>query len=108
MLEPFVLLLAPYAPHLAEELWHKLGHAESLAYVTFPTFDPALLVEDTVQIVIQVNGKIRARLDVPAQLTKAELEQRALVHADVKAAIAGKSIKKIIVVPGKLVNIAVS
>ena len=108
VLEPFALLLAPYAPHLAEELWHKLGHAESLAYDTFPTFDPALLVEDTVQIVIQVNGKIRARLDVPAQLTKAELEQRALVHADVKAAIAGKSIKKIIVVPGKLVNIAVS
>ena len=108
VLEPFVLLLAPYAPHLAEELWHKLGHAESLAYEPWPAFDAALLVEDTVQIVVQVNGKIRARLDVPAQLTKAELEQRSLAHADVQAAIAGKSIKKVIVVPGKLVNIAVS
>ena len=106
VLEPFVLLLAPYAPHLAEELWQTLGHIKSLAYEPWPAYDAALLVEETVQIVVQVNGKIRARLDVPAQLTKVELEQRALAHADVQTAIAGKSVKKVVVVPGKLVNIA--
>ena len=108
VLKPFVLLLAPYAPHLAEELWSKLGHAQTLAYEAFPTFDAALLVEDTVQIVVQINGKIRARLDVPTQLAKAELERLALAQPDVQAALAGKSVKKVIIVPGKLVNIAVN
>ncbi|MEI8063410.1 MAG: leucine--tRNA ligase [Verrucomicrobiota bacterium] len=108
VLEPFVLLLASYAPHLAEELWSKLGHAQTLAYEAFPAFDAALLVEATVQIVVQVNGKIRARLDVPAKIANAELEQRALAQPEVQTAIAGKGVKKVIVVPGKLVNIAVS
>jgi leucyl-tRNA synthetase len=106
ILEPFVLVLAPYAPHLAEELWEKLGHRQSLAYEPWPAYDPALLVESTVTIVVQVNGKVRARLDVPADLPTAELEKLALASAKVREFTAGKAIKKVIVVPGKLVNIA--
>jgi len=106
VLEPFVLLLAPYAPHLAEELWQKLGHSRSLAYEPWPSYDSALLVEDTVEIVVQVNGKIRARLQVPSQIQNAELEKLALACADVQPFLNGKKVRKVIVVPGKLVNIA--
>jgi leucyl-tRNA synthetase len=106
VLEPFVLCLAPYAPHLAEELWSKLGHAKSLAYEPFPVYDPALLVENTVTVVVQVNGKVRARLEVPATIGKDELEQRALADKDVQPFLTGKQIKKVVIVPGKLVNIA--
>jgi leucyl-tRNA synthetase len=106
LLEPFVLLLAPYAPHLAEELWEKLGHRQSLAYESWPAYDPALLVESTVQVVVQVNGKVRDKLDVPVDMANAELEKLALACAKVKEFTAGKQIKKVVVVPGKLVNIA--
>jgi len=106
VLEPFVLLLAPYAPHMAEELWEKLGHTRSLAYEPWPAHDPAVLVESTVQIVVQVNGKVRDKLDVPAGIARDELERRALASAKVQEFTAGKQIKKVIVVPGKLVNIA--
>jgi leucyl-tRNA synthetase len=106
VLEPFVLLLAPYAPHLAEELWQMLGHQQSLAYEPWPAHNAALLVESTVQIVVQVNGKVRARLDVPAGLAKEALEKQALAHPEIQPFLAGKDIKKVITVPGKLVNIA--
>ena len=106
VLEPFVLVLAPYAPHLAEELWQKLGHPQTLTCEPWPKYDPALLVENTVTIVVQVNGKVRTRLDVPVQIGKAELEKLALTNADVQAFLAGKTIKKVIVIPGKLINIA--
>ena len=106
LLEPFVLCLAPYAPHLAEELWEKLGHSQSLAYEPWPAYDPTLLVENTITIVLQVNGKVRDKLDVPASLTHAELEQRALANPKIQEFTAGKQIKKVIIVPGKLVNIA--
>jgi leucyl-tRNA synthetase len=108
VLEPFVLILAPYAPHLAEELWEKLGHTTTLAHEPWPAFDPALLVENTVQIVVQVNGKVRDRLDVPVGITKDDLEKLALANAKVQESLAGKQVKKVIVVPGKLVNIAAS
>jgi len=108
LLEPFVLLLAPYAPHLAEEIWEKLGHQQSLAYEPWPQFEPALLKEDTVTIVLQVNGKLRDRADVPAQHSPAELEILALANDRVKEHLAGKQVKKVIVVPGKLVNIVAS
>jgi leucyl-tRNA synthetase len=107
LLEPFVLVLAPYAPHLAEELWAKLGHAKSLTYEPFPAYDASLLIESTVQIVVQVNGKVRARLDIPAGLAKDELEKQALAHPEVQTFLAGKQVRKVITVPGKLVNIAV-
>ena len=106
VLEPFAILLAPYAPHLAEELWQKLGHPQTLSCEPWPKFDPARLVENTVTIVVQVNGKVRDKLDVPAGISKEELEKLALANEKVREFIGGKAIKKIIVVPGKLVNIA--
>ena len=84
LLEPFVLLLAPYAPHLAEELWEKLGHKQSLAYEPWPKYDEALLVESTVTVVIQVNGKLRDRIEVPADISQAELEKLALANPRVQ------------------------
>ncbi|HXI85369.1 MAG TPA: leucine--tRNA ligase [Verrucomicrobiae bacterium] len=108
LLEPFILVLAPYAPHLAEELWEKLGHKQTLAYEPWPAFDEALLKENTVTVILQVNGKVRDRMDVPAQISREELEKLALANGRVQEHLAGKQIKKIIVVPGKLVNIAAS
>ena len=108
LLEPFVLLLAPYAPHLAEELWEKLGHKQSLAYAPWPTYDDALLKEDKVTVILQVNGKIRDRVEVPTQISAADLEKLALANAHIQEHLAGKQVKKVIVVPGKLVNIAAS
>ena len=108
LLESFVLVLAPYAPHLAEELWEKLGHKQSLAYEPWPKFDAALLKEDKVTVILQVNGKLRDRVEVPAQISQAELEKLALANERVKEHLAGKQVKKVIVVPGKLVNIAAS
>jgi leucyl-tRNA synthetase len=106
LLEPFALLLAPYAPHLAEEIWERVGHGQSLAYEAWPAYDPTLLVESTIQIVVQVNGKVRDKLDVPAEITNADLEKLALGCAKVQEFTAGKQIKKVVVVSGKLVNIA--
>jgi leucyl-tRNA synthetase len=105
VLEPFVLLLSPFAPHLAEELWHALGHTESLAYEPWPTYDPALTKEDEIEVPVQINGKVRFRLTVPAGLSQADLESRALGDENVQALIQGKTIRKVIVVPQKLVNI---
>lgn len=107
VLEPFVLLLAPYAPHLAEELWSALGHPSTLAYEPWPGFDPALTQEDSIEVPVQVNGKLRARLSVPADIDATALEIAARNDAQVMAAIAGKEIKKAIVVPKKLVNFVV-
>jgi len=106
VLEPFVQLLAPYAPHIAEELWQKLGHTQTLTHEPWPEFAPALLVENTVTIVVQVNGKVRDKLDVPTGITNAELEKLALASGKVQESLTGKSVKKVIVVAGKLVNIA--
>jgi leucyl-tRNA synthetase len=105
LLEPFVLILAPYAPHLAEELWEKLGHKQSLAYEPWPKHDVSLLKEDTLTIILQVNGKLRDRADAPAQSSAAELEKLALANDRIKEHLAGKQVKRVIVVPGKLVNI---
>ena len=105
LLEPFVLLLAPYAPHLAEELWEKLGHKQSLACEPWPKYDAALLVESTVTVILQVNGKLRDRIEAPAKASQAELEKLALANPRVQEHLKGKQVKKVVVVPGKLVNI---
>ncbi len=105
LLEPFVLVLAPYAPHLAEELWEKLGHKQSLAHEPWPKYNATLLVESTVTVILQVNGKLRDRVDVVAGAPQAELEKIALANDRVKALLAGKQVRKVIVVPGKLVNV---
>ena len=104
-LEALVLLLAPYAPHAAEELWHALGHGPTLAYEPWPSFDPALTVEDTIEVPVQVNGKIKTRLRVPAGTDAAGLEAAARADPAVMVALAGKAVKKAVVVPGKLVNL---
>lgn len=108
VLEPFVLLLAPYAPHLAEELWRALGHADTLAYEPWPAFDPALTKADEIEVPVQVNGKVRARLKVPAEIGDKELEAAALADEAVKAQLAGKTVKMVKVVPRKLVNVVVA
>ncbi|HTU19036.1 MAG TPA: class I tRNA ligase family protein, partial [Gemmataceae bacterium] len=107
VLEPFVLLLSPFAPHLAEELWHVLGHRETLAYEPWPPFDPALTKADEIEVPVQINGKVRLRITVPAEIDKAELEKTALADERVRALLEGKQVRKLIVVPGKLVNIVV-
>ena len=107
VIEPFLLLLAPFAPHVAEELWAKLGHAQSLAHEPWPAFDPALLVEDTVEIAVQVNGKVRGRVRVPAAADQAAALAAAKADAGVRVHLDGKTIRKEIVVPGKLINIVV-
>ena len=106
-LEPFVLLLSPFAPHLAEELWRTLGHKETLAYEPWPAFDPALAKEDEIEVPVQINGKVRLRLTVPADVDEAALEALALADPKVRELLGGKEPRKVIVVPKKLVNIVV-
>ncbi|EGO6705993.1 MULTISPECIES: leucine--tRNA ligase [Enterococcus] len=103
--EGFVQLLAPIAPHIGEELWQILGNEESLTYVPWPIYDEAALVEDEVEVVFQVNGKLRGKQNVARGLSKEELEQIAMNHEAVKEFIEGKTVRKVIAVPDKLVNI---
>ncbi|MGG4488640.1 leucine--tRNA ligase [Metabacillus idriensis] len=104
-MEGFVKLLSPVAPHLAEELWEKLGHEGTISYETWPAYDEGKLVEDEVEIVVQVNGKLKAKLHVPKDATREEMQEIALSDAAVKEQVDGKTVRKIIAVPGKLVNI---
>ncbi|NLI67532.1 MAG: leucine--tRNA ligase [Bacilli bacterium] len=104
-IEGFVKLLYPITPHIGEELWQRLGHEDTITYEPWPTYDASKLVEDEVEIVIQVMGKVRSKMTVPRDISKEELEEKALADEKVKKWIDGKTIRKIIVVPGKLVNI---
>ena len=103
--EPLVLMLAPFAPHAAEELWSRLGHSASLAYEPFPVADPAFLVEETVTCVVQVAGKLRDRLEVPVSSTDEELRDRALASDAVRRALGGRDVRKVIVRAPRLVNV---
>jgi len=103
--EALVLMLAPMAPHIAEELWKRLGHADSLVHGPFPVVDEKYLVEDTVEYPIQVNGKVRSRVTVATGASKDEVQATALADEKIVALIAGGTPRKIIVIPGKLVNI---
>ena len=105
--EKFVLCLAPFAPHLGEELWQFLGHADTLAYEPFPAFDPTALVEDEVEIPVQVLGKLRGRVTVPMAATPAEMEAIAKANPDVAKFLEGKTIVKVIAVPKRMVNFVV-
>ena len=107
MWEGFVLMLSPYAPHLGEELWSKLGHKESNAYESWPTFSEEFCVEDTKEIVVSVNGKVRDKFTCAADTPKEELENLAKQTEGYKKFTDGKTVVKVIVVPGKLVNIVV-
>ncbi|HCQ3599438.1 TPA: leucine--tRNA ligase [Staphylococcus aureus] len=104
-IEGFVKMLAPIAPHIGEELWSKLGYEESITYQPWPTYDEALLVDDELEIVVQVNGKLRAKIKIAKDTSKEEMQEIALSNDNVKASIEGKDIMKVIAVPQKLVNI---
>jgi len=104
-MENFVQLLSPFAPHIAEELWQRLGHGDTITYEPWPVYDEALTVDDEVEIVLQVSGKIVDRVRIPADMDPADMEKLALDNEKVKAATAGRTIRKVIAVKGKLVNI---
>jgi len=113
VLRQFLILLQPFAPHLAEELFARLqamagAQHTTLAYCPWPAFDPALLVESAIEIPVQVNGKLRDRITVPAEITDSELEKAALASDKIKPFVEGKTVKKIILVPKRLVNIVVA
>ena len=105
--EPLVQMVSPVAPHIAEELWARLGHEGTITFEVFPTFDESLLVDDTVEVPVQINGKVRARVDVPAEASKDEIESIALADDRVAGLIEGKNLVKTIVVPGRMVNLVV-
>jgi leucyl-tRNA synthetase len=105
--ERFVILLSPFAPHIAEELWSRLGHTNTLAYEPWPTYDEKLAKLDVVNIAIQVNGKLRDTIQLSVECSEADMISAALSSEKISAQIAGKEIKRKIVVPGRLVNIVV-
>ncbi|MCK4516269.1 MAG: class I tRNA ligase family protein, partial [Spirochaetaceae bacterium] len=105
--EPFVLIISPYAPHLGEELWEQLGHEPSVSKVTWPTYDEALTRDEIVTVVLQVNGKVRGKIEVPADTPTDELERLALENDRIQQWTADKEIVKRVTVPGKLVNLVV-
>src|SRR5205085_275073 len=107
-LDTLVLLLSPFAPHLTEELWRMLGHLQTLAYESWPKFDPALTKESAIEVPVQVNGKVRSKITVPADIDEAALREQALAEPRIKELITGKQVRKVIVVPKKLVNIVAS
>ena len=107
-MEGFALLLAPLAPHFAEELWRALGHDQSLAYESWPVFDETYTREDTFELPIQINGRLRSRLVASTSASKEELESAALTDARVQKHIGGAKVRKVIIVQRKLINIVVN
>jgi leucyl-tRNA synthetase len=103
--EPLLLMLAPLAPHISEELWSRLGHAASLAYEPFPVADPAHLVQDTATMVLQVNGKVRDRVEVAVDISADDARALALASEKVQGFLAGAEPRQVIVRPPKLVNV---
>ena len=107
MMETFLRLLSPYAPHLAEELWEKMGNPPPIANAVWPDFDENLTIESEVTIVVQINGKVRSRFQTANNTENDDLEKRALVAPRIAEYLEGKQIVKIICVPNKVVNIVV-
>lgn len=107
VLEPFLLTVAPFAPHIAEELWARAGHTDSALNQPFPQYDEAHLTEDAFEYPVSVNGKLRLKLKLPLDLDKTQIEERALSAEGLKKYIEGKPVKKVIVVPGKIINVVV-
>ncbi len=105
--EQMALMVAPLAPHMGEELWHRLGHDGSLTYVDFPVADEQYLVDDMIEYPVQVNGKVRGRITVAADADAASVEAAALADDKVRAALGGATPKKVIVVPGRMVNVVI-
>mgnify|MGYP001940686648 CR=1 FL=1 len=105
--EPLVQMVSPLAPHIAEELWSALGHSSTITFEPFPTFDEQLLIDDSVELPVQINGKVKARITVPADASQADTEALALADSRVAELVAGKNVVKTIVVPGRMVNLVV-
>ncbi len=105
ILEPLAVLVSPYAPHIAEELWSKMGHTASLSTADFPIFDGKYLVESSKEYPISFNGKMRFKMELPLDLSKEEIEAAVMAHEKTQAQLQGRTPKKVIVVPGKIVNI---
>ena len=103
--DTMVKLVAPLAPHVAEELWAKLGHKDSITYESFPVADPAMLASDTIEYPVQVNGKVRSRITVASDADAATVQAAALADVKVQTALAGAKPAKLIVIPGRMVNI---
>jgi len=106
-IEKFLLILSPFAPHICEELWQKLGHPKSLAYEPWPTYDEALAQDATIEVPVQVNGKIRSRLIVAPDISEESLKQLALADDRVREAVGDKQVRKVIVAKKRLVNLVV-
>jgi leucyl-tRNA synthetase len=107
VLENVILMLSPIIPHIAHTLWHQLGHSEAVIDMPWPKIDPLALTKDTVNVVVQINGKLRANLSAPVDTEKSVLEKLALEHENVQKYISGKNVQKMIVIPNKLINIVV-
>ncbi|MEL6591986.1 MAG: class I tRNA ligase family protein, partial [Bacteroidota bacterium] len=107
ILEPFVAALSPFAPHFAEEMWASFGHSESVLTASFPQWEEKYLVEDTITMPVQINGKVRAKLAIPADASKESVEEIALANATVQQWLDGKAPRKVIVVPGRIINVVV-
>ena len=105
ILEPLLILISPYAPHIAEELWEKLGNTESISTASFPIFEPQHLVESSKNYPVSFNGKMRFTMELPLDMTKDDIEKEVLAHQKTQAQLAGRVPKKIIIVPGKIINI---
>jgi len=105
ILEPLAVLISPYAPHIAEELWERLGHSESIAQVAYPEFDPKYLVENEKEYPVSFNGKLRFKLTLPLDLSKDAIEEAVMNHDKTKQQLDGSTPKKVIIVPGKIINI---
>jgi leucyl-tRNA synthetase len=108
ILEPLTIVLAPYAPHISEELWHLLGKKESVTAVEFPEFNPDFIKENTFEYPVSFNGKLRFKLELPVDAPKEEIEKQALQHEKAQRWVEGKQIRKVIVIPNKIVNVVVS
>ncbi|NNG10411.1 MAG: class I tRNA ligase family protein, partial [Arenibacter sp.] len=105
VLEPLAILVSPYAPHIAEELWSKLGHSTSISTAPFPKFEAKYLIESSKEYPISFNGKMRFKMELPVDITKEEIEAAVMAHAKTQEQLQGRTPKKVIVVPGKIVNI---
>ncbi len=107
ILEPMVILLSPFAPHIAEELWSLLGHEESVTFASFPVFNPALAAEDSIKYPVSFNGKMRFTVDLPKSMAPADVEATVRGMEQTIKWVGDKSIAKVIVVPGRIVNIVI-
>src|SRR5687768_9108829 len=105
--EKLLLCLSPFAPHLAEELWQHLGHSPSIADQPFPAFDPALCEDDEIEIGVQVNGKVRGRAKLSKTASENEARDTALADPNVQKFLEGKALKKVIYVPGRILNLII-